>query len=135
MYIDSSSHPLVRMGYERDKAQPITELLADFSALLDRGQAFVFVSEGDMAQEERSPEDRKQVVLWMKAHRPALQGLVRALVHAEPDAHKREQAAEFARMFGKAWGYPLLLVASPQEARQRALELLETDGDGARETP
>jgi hypothetical protein len=24
MYIDSSSYPLVRMGYERDKAQPWT---------------------------------------------------------------------------------------------------------------
>jgi hypothetical protein len=61
MYIDSSSYPLVRMGYERDKAQPVDRLLADFSALLDRGQAFVFYSDGDMSQQEHSPEERKQV--------------------------------------------------------------------------
>lgn len=127
MYIDSSSFPLVRMGYERDKAVPVDRLLEDFSALLERGQAFVFFSDGDMSQEERSPEERKQVVLWMKARRPALQRLVRALVHAEPDARKREQARDFAQMFGKAWGYPMLLVASEEEARQRALDLLKTD--------
>ncbi|CAB5681929.1 Uncharacterised protein [Delftia tsuruhatensis] len=127
MYIDSSSYPLVRMGYERDKAQPVDRLLEDFSALLDRGQAFVFFSDGDMSQEERSPEERKKVVLWMKARRTELKSLVRALVHAEPDAHKREQARAFAQMFGKAWGYPMLLVASTQEARQTALDLLKTD--------
>ncbi len=127
MYIDSSSYPLVRMSYERDKAQPMDRLLADFSALLDRGQAFVFYSDGDMSQEDRSPEERKQVVLWMKAHRSQLKSLVRALVHAEPDAQKREQAQALAQMFGKAWGYPMLLVASTHEARERALELLESD--------
>ncbi|MBJ2141277.1 hypothetical protein JC796_11085 [Delftia acidovorans] len=119
MYIDSSSFPLVRMGYERDKAVPVDRLLEDFSALLARGQAFVFFSDGDMAQEERSPEERKQVVLWMKARRPELKSLVRALVHAEPEA--------FAQMFGKAWGYPMLLVASLDEAQQRARELLGSD--------
>ena len=51
MYIDSSSFPLVRMGYERDKAVPVDRLLEDFSALLARGQAFVFFSDGDMSQE------------------------------------------------------------------------------------
>lgn len=127
MYIDSSSYPLVRMGYERDKAVAVDRLLEDFSALLDRGQAFVFFSDGDMSQEERSPEDRKKVVLWMKARRPELKSLVRALVHAEPDARKRGEAQAFAEMFGKAWGYPMLLVASEQEARQRALDLLKTD--------
>ena len=66
---------LVSMGYERDKAVPVDRLLEDFSALLARGQAFVFFSDGDMAQEERSPEERKQVVLWMKARRPVAQGL------------------------------------------------------------
>lgn len=127
MYIDSSSYPLVRMSYERDKAQPVDRLLADFSALLDRGQAFVFYSDGDMSQQEHSPEERKQVVLWMKARRSELKSLVRALVHAEPDAKKREQAQALAQMFGKAWGYPMLLVVSTQEARERALELLESD--------
>lgn len=127
MYIDSSSFPLVRMGYERDKAVPVDRLLEDFSALLARGQAFVFFSDGDMAQEERSPEERRQVVLWMKARRPELKSLVRALVHAEPDAQKRAEAEAFAQMFGKAWGYPMLLVASPEEAQQRARELLGSD--------
>lgn len=127
MYIDSSSYPLVRMGYERDKAVPVDRLLEDFSALLDRGQAFVFFSDGDMSQEERSPEERKKVVLWMKARRPELKSLVRALVHAEPDVQKRAEAEAFAQMFGKAWGYPMLLVASTQEARQRAAQLLEAE--------
>ncbi len=135
MYIDSSSYPLVRMGYERDRAVPVDRLLEDFSALLARGRAFVFFSAGDMSQEERSPEDRKKVVLWMKAHRAELQSLVRGLVHAEPDAHKRLAARAFAQMFGKAWGYPMLLVASEQQARQRALQLLETDGYAMKETP
>lgn len=127
MYIDSSSYPLVRMGYERDRAVAVDRLLEDFSALLERGQPFVFFSDGDMSQEERSPEDRKKVVLWMKARRAELKRLVRALVHAEPDAQKRDEAQAFAQMFGKAWGYPMLLVASEQEARQRALDLLKTD--------
>ena len=135
MYIDSSSFPLVRMGYERDRAVPVDRLLEDFSALLDRGQAFVFFSDGDMSQEERSPEDRKKVVLWMKARRPELNRLVRALVHAEPDAQRRAEAQAFAQMFGKAWGYPMLLVASTQEARRHALQLLESDGNGVKETP
>src|SRR5260370_21844799 len=118
----SQSGQDARMGYERNRAVRVDGLLEDFSALLARGQAFVFFSDGDMSQEERSPEERKQVVLWMKARRPELKSLVRALVHAEPDAHKRAEAEAFAQMFGKAWGYPMLLVASPEEAQQRRSE-------------
>ena len=125
MYIDSSSYPLVRIGYERDKAVALDQLLVEFSALLDRGQVLVFFSDGDISWDAHSPEERKKVVIWMKAHRPQLHDLVRAQVHAEPDADKRAQVQVLAQAFSQAWGYPMLLAASMQEARQRALLLLK----------
>ena len=64
-------------------------------------------------------------VHWLKYSQVIATAHVQMPERFAADSGSLQQA--LAQMFGKAWGYPMLLVASTQEARERALELLESD--------
>jgi hypothetical protein len=98
------------------------------AAALDRGQAFVFYSDGDMSQQEHSPEERKQVVLWMKARRSELKAWFALWFTPSPMRKSESRPRPWRRCSARircCW-WP------PHKARERALELLESDCDECR---
>lgn len=121
MLIDDTQFPLVWM---RAKTSDIpASPFASLETLLAREKCFVLLD--NMAHEhEETPEERKQLALWMKRHKEALRTFIKAAIHIEPDADKRPAAQAFAPTYEKFWGYPLRVVASTDEALALARELL-----------
>ncbi|MGZ2749063.1 hypothetical protein [Burkholderia stagnalis] len=123
MHIDASSFPFVRMGYDPSRDEPMDIVLGRLSELLRGGKPFVFLSEGDF-NDGGGEGDRRNVSLWMKANKAEIVRLIKGLVHVEPDAAKRAAAEQFSEGFAKFWGYPMAVVATHQDAQQRAEGLL-----------
>ena len=128
MLIDSSQFPLVYIRVQPDASaeadgQP-AQLLA-MSALLHRAQAFVFLGGEDFGQKhEHTQEDRKQLSLWMKQNKTAIRAYTKAMILVEKNTAKRLAAQAAALMFGKFWGYPLLIAASDDAALAMAKQCL-----------
>jgi hypothetical protein len=62
----------------------------------------------------------------MKKNKVALRAFVKGMIQVEPSAAKRLALKPFAVMFGKAWGYPLLVVESTDQAWALARDVLDT---------
>lgn len=96
------------------------------SNLLAREQAFVILNDSgvDESEHEHTQEERKQTSLWMKQNKAALRQFVKAMVLIEKNHAKRIAAKAFSVMFGKFWGYPMLIVADTEQAQELAQKLL-----------
>lgn len=128
MFIDSSNFPLVWMQRNGAPSENPRAAFDDFSELLTRQQEFVFLNEDGFDQDhEHSKEERKQTALWMKKNKAEIRTYVKGMVLIEPNAAKRVAAKTFAVMFGKAWGYPLLITSSKDEALNVARGLLAVE--------
>jgi len=99
---------------------------AALETLLARAEPFVLLDDERSNGEahEHSPEEKKQLSLWMKRHKTSLRSFVKAQIHIEPDVTKQQAAKAFARMFEAFWGYPLLVEASREDALKLAHRLL-----------
>ncbi|MCM2438527.1 hypothetical protein HGO34_02190 [Agrobacterium vitis] len=124
MNVDSSDFPFVRMNNDAPSVAPVEELLRQFSDLLARNEAFLFMSEGAFDTSGDNVEDRKKVSLWMKANKGEIRRLVKGHIHVQPDTVKRVAAKAFALISEKFWGYPMFIVATPEEAQEKAAALL-----------
>lgn len=126
MRIDATHFPFVwlqktTLGHSQE------ESLAEFEALLARNEPFVLISnEGlDKEQPEHSPEELKQITLWMKRHKSELKRYVKASIHIESSLAKRLAGKAFAIMYEKFWGYPMLIATTEDEALVLARKLLQ----------
>lgn len=126
MRIDATQFPFVwlqktTLGDSQEKS------LAEFEALIARNQPFVLLSnEGlDKEQPEHSPDEMKQMALWMKRHKSELKRSVKASIHIESSLTKRLAGKAFAVVYEKFWGYPMLMTATEDEALALAQKLLE----------
>jgi len=129
MRLDATQYPMVSIHYTTEANQPvdINSFLEQFSALLARNQAFVFIASDwpdEQAETEESAALRRAVILWVKANKAALQTLVKGQVHIATNATQAEKVREFAPTFTKVWGYPLLVADSVDAAHAKAKELL-----------
>lgn len=125
MLLEDATFPIVRMHYNRTGPDGDDGGFALFEALLAQPQPFVLIGLGTPdAEHEHSHEERKQLTLWMKRNREPLHRLVKAMVYVEPQPAKRFVAKASASVFGKFWGYPMLVAASEKEALQVAERLL-----------
>lgn len=128
MILESSNFPIVRVSIH--KGDPIAGFTA-FEALLARQQAFALISLEEKDQGEDKPEEtheeRKQTALWMKKNKEALRSYVKGMAQIEPSAAKRLSMKAFLPVFSKAWGFPLIIVASDEEAQEAAHQLLTSD--------
>jgi len=126
MLIDASKFPLVWMRLNAPGTDPTASPFAEFELLLARKELFVLLNdEGlDKGEHEHSPEERKQTSLWMKRHKSELRAFVKAGIYIEPNTAKRLAAKAFARVYQKFWGYPMLTVATKDEALVLARMLL-----------
>ncbi|MBP0945146.1 hypothetical protein V2K00_04130 [Pseudomonas alliivorans] len=126
MRIETNQFPLVWLqkatqGYSQEDS------LAQFEALLARHQPFVLLSnEGlDKEQTEHSPDEMKQMALWMKRHKSELKQYVKASIHVESSLAKRLAGKAFSVVYEKFWGYPMLMTATEDEALLLAETLLK----------
>jgi len=95
--------------------------------VLARNEPFVLISnEGlDKEQPEHSPEQLKQITLWMKRHKSELKRYVKASIHIESSLAKRLAGKAFALVYEKFWGYPMLIATTEDEALALARNLLQ----------
>jgi hypothetical protein len=99
---------------------------AEFSTLLQREQPFVLLCDRRMDESgEQDRDERTQVALWKRDHREALAKWVKGMVLIEPDDMRRKAAEEFVDFASRFWGYPVMVVASEQQAHELAQRLLE----------
>jgi len=129
MFIDASQFPLVWMRLNAPGTDPEASPFAEFEALLARKRVFVLLNdEGlDKGDHEHSPEEMKQTSLWMKRHKSELRALVKAGIYIEPNTAKRLATKAFALVYEKFWGYPMLMVATKDEALALAQTLLPSE--------
>ncbi|MEE4619856.1 hypothetical protein [Pseudomonas viridiflava] len=126
MRIEANQFPLVWLqkatqGYSQEDS------LAQFETLLARHEPFVLLSnEGlDKEQTEHSPDEMKQMALWMKRHKSELKQYVKASIHVESSLTKRLAGKAFSVVYEKFWGYPMLMTATEDEALLLAETLLK----------
>lgn len=126
MRIDATQFPFVwlqktTLGDSQEKS------LVEFEALLARNEPFVLLSNEslDQGQPEHSPDEMKQMALWMKRHKSELKRYVKASIHIESSLTKRLAGKAFAVVYEKFWGYPMLMTATEDEALALAQNLLE----------
>lgn len=129
MLIDAARFPLVWMRINASSNNLDAPPFFEFEALLARKEVFVlFNDEGlDEGGREHSPEEMRQTSLWMKRHKSELRAFVKAMICIESSAAKRLAAKAFAVVYEKFWGYPMLMVATKDDALALAQELLSAD--------
>ena len=124
--IDTAHFPLVWMQIASSSGNPAAKPFSEFEALLARKEAFVLLNEEglDRGEHEHSPEEMKQVSLWMKRHKRELRTFVKAVIYVEPSSAQRLATKLFTLIYEKFWGYPMLMVATRDEALALARRLL-----------
>jgi hypothetical protein len=122
--LEDATFPIVRMHYNRPAPHDDETSFARFEALLAREQPFVLLGLGADGGHTQIHEERKQLTPWMKRNREPLHNFVKAMVYIEPQPAKRFVAKASAAVFGKLWGYPMLVSASEEAALRIAERLL-----------
>ena len=127
MRLDSTTFPVVKIVFDAPNQDGPEDAFRVFEDLLARQQSFLLLHEKavDESDYEHSHEQRKQASIWMKKHRQALREFVKGIIQVEPSAANRLALNPFARMFGQAWGYPLLVVESKDQAWALARDVLD----------
>ena len=127
MRLDSSTFPVVKIVFDAPNEGGPEDAFLTFESLLARQQSFVLLHEKsvDENNHEHSHEERKHASIWMKKNKQALRTYVKGMIQVEPSAAQRLALKPFAVMFGKAWGYPLLVVESRESAWALARDVLD----------
>ena len=127
MQLDSTTFPVVKIVFDAPNRGGPEDAFLTFESLLAREQSFLLLHEKavDENNYEHSHEERKQALIWMKKNRQALRAYVKGMIQVEPSAAQRLALKPFAVMFGKAWGYPLLVVESTDRALALARDVLD----------
>jgi hypothetical protein len=129
MLIDATQFPLVWMRFSKRGSDPNASPFAEFEVLLARKEMFVLINdEGlDKGEREHSKGEAKQITLWMKRNKTDLRTFIKAGIYIEQNAAKRLAAKVFASVYEKFWGYPMLIVATKDEALTLARTLLSDE--------
>ena len=127
MRLDSTTFPVVKIVFDAPSEGGPQDAFLAFEGLLAREQAFMLLHEKsvDENNHEHSHEERTQASIWMKKNKQALRMFVKGMIQVEPSAAKRLALKPFAVMFSKAWGYPLLVVESKDQAWALARDVLD----------
>ncbi|ASA57938.1 hypothetical protein [Vibrio gazogenes] len=126
MQIDTAQFPLVWTRFNAPGTDPDASPFAEFEALLARKTVFVLLNdEGlDKGDHEHAPDEMKQTSRWMKNHKSELKAFVKAAIYIEPNIAKRMATKAFASVYEKFWGYPMVMVATKDEALALAQKFL-----------
>ena len=129
MRLDSSTFPVVKIFFDAPSEGAPEDAFLTFERLLAREQPFLLLHEKtvDENNHEHAHEERKRASIWMKKNKAALRAYVKGMIQVEPSAAKRLALKPFAVTFGKAWGYPLLVVESEDRAWALAHDVLDAE--------
>lgn len=94
-------------------------------ALVAHGEAFVLAH--PQARAEEAHKDRKRRGLWLKQNKQALGACCKAVISVEPDDARRTELAAQSAMAEKAFGIPMRMVATLEQACADGLALLGAD--------
>lgn len=120
---DLGAFPLVRLPMPKPGIAGYGERwMAEFDAILARGERFVLFSVGPIPDEAH--DDRKARTLWLKRRRAELGRLCLAHLHVERDPAQRAVMQERAEKMAGAFPYALALFDSEDAALERAWTLL-----------
>ncbi len=126
MRIDIANFPIVQMDYSAPYVTDFREILDCYDLLFAKQLPFVIIGEGESSPEEaaQAKDDRKEIAAWANQRKDALKKWVLSSFMVIPDVRKREEMMLYAPIFEKFWEYPFVMVASREEAHERALRLL-----------
>ena len=127
MRLDSTTFPVVKIVFDAPNEGGREDAFVVFESLLARQQSFVLLHEKavDENNHEHSHEERKHASNWMKTNRQALRAYRQRHDPGGAQRGQRRALKPFAVTFGKAWGYPLLVVESKDRAWALARDVLD----------
>lgn len=97
----------------------------EMQALVAHGKAFVLIH--PQARAEEAHEDRKRRGLWLKQNKQALGACCKAVISVEPDDARRTALSAQSAMAEKAFGIPMRMAATLEQACADGLALLGAD--------
>ncbi|HDX3930724.1 TPA: hypothetical protein ROF83_002714, partial [Citrobacter freundii] len=103
------------------------DILIAISKLLQKKQPFVFICSGLPTESNKENDDvneRRKITTWMKDNKAAIGQLIKGHIHIIPETTKRTELESFSVTFERFWGYPMFIVATENEAREKANALL-----------
>lgn len=95
----------------------------EMETLVLNQQAFVLILKASRADEEH--EDRKRRGIWLKQNKQRLGALCKVLISVEPDGMRRAALTGQSAMAEKAFGIPMRVVDTLEEARTQGRRWLE----------
>ncbi len=113
---DVTEFPLVVVRNDAIAAGYAQRWLDDMHTLMRHGEPFVMIF--PPARPDEPHDDRKARGMWLKQNRAAFAEVCRALVTIEPDPKERDAAIANAAGIEKAFGIPLDVTASLEDAKQ-----------------
>jgi hypothetical protein len=119
---DVADFPIVRSRCEAVVPGYAAPWASEMDALLAHGRPFVMIF--PTGRLEEGHEDRKHRGLWLKKNKVALGSLCLSLVTVEPDALTRVAIRAQLAMAIKAFGVPMEVVATIEEAHDHAARML-----------
>jgi len=102
----------------------------EMQSLMDDGEAFVLIH--PKARTEEAHDDRKRRGLWLKQNKQALGACCKAVISVEPDDERRAALATQSAMAEKAFGIPMRMAATLEQACDDGLALVGGDADQLR---
>lgn len=126
MRMDIADFPIVKIDYSAPYKVDFREILAGLDELFAKEQPFVIIGEGESSQAEadEAKNIRIEVAAWANQRKTHLNRWVLSSFMIIPDPKKREEMRLYAPIFEKFWEYPFVMVASQEEADQKAADLL-----------
>jgi hypothetical protein len=127
MKINTDDFPRVRMDYSIESDASSNDILTAISKLLQKKQPFVFICSGLPTESNKENDDvneRRKITTWMKDNKAAIGQLIKGHIHIIPEITKRTELESFSVTFERFWGYPMFIVATENEAREKANALL-----------
>lgn len=118
VWMETSALPMARVRQFPVTLEQIGHWLGDMEALMQAEQVFVLVYEHlpDPAS-PADPEGRKQVVLWLKAHREAFERYCRGIVLMAADPAERESLLPMIASLEKVYRVPGGVACTQDELR------------------
>lgn len=129
MKINTDDFPRVRMNYSMEPDASFDVVLGAISSLLERKQPFVFICTGLPAESNKDNDEvdeRRKITCWMKDNKSEIRQLIKGHIHIVPEENIRTELVGFSVTFERFWGYPVFIVASENDARAKAKDLLSS---------
>jgi hypothetical protein len=127
--LDVSRFPVIVLPTDHVQAGYAEQWIAEMEILMAEDEPFVILVSGERTPEPH--EDQKARGLWFKTNRTRLSQLCRGFVTVEEDEAQRCTRRKQAANLQAAFGFPMVVAASAEDAEAAARDLLAVTAPGA----